>query len=171
MLIIYQLSCTTGALDVGHLPARRRQAGVLVRGRAGHGQARHHRRALHHGQEPEEVQIFLAATEIFYPTIRSFLSRQFTVRVGEWNLADQDNYSEELQVETLCILYLDIYQFYSISSLHINTIIISTTSAGGESRGPPQLQTQRVLQRHCGVHPQEAGHLLPVSLSRPLATL
>ena len=56
-----------GALDVGHLPARRRQAGVLVRGRAGHGQARHHRRALHHGQEPEEVQIFLAATEIFLP--------------------------------------------------------------------------------------------------------
>lgn len=119
MLIIYQLFCTTGALDVGHLPARRWQARVLVRGRAGHGQARHHRRALHHGQEPEEVQIFLAATEIFYPTIRSFLSRQFTVRVGEWNLADHDNYSEELQVETLCILYLDIYLFYSISSLHI----------------------------------------------------
>ena len=29
----------------------------------------------------------------------SFLSRQFTVRVGEWNLNDQDNYSDELQVE------------------------------------------------------------------------
>ena len=47
------------------------------------------------------------------------------MRVGEWNLADHDNYSEELQVETLCILYLDIYLFYSISSLHIYTIFVS----------------------------------------------
>ena len=163
----------TGALDVGHLPARRRQAGVLVRGRAGHGQARHHRRALHHGQEPEEVQIFLAAGEIFYPTFPSFLSRQFTVRVGEWNLADHDNYSEELQVETLCILYLYIssLNIYSLSSQYIYTILISTLCTGGEGRGPPKLPTQRVLQRHCRVHPQETGHLLPVSLPRPLATL
>ena len=28
----------------------------------------------------------------------SFLPRQFTVRVGEWDLSDQDNYSEEHQV-------------------------------------------------------------------------
>ena len=33
----------------------------------------------------------------------SFLSRQFTVRVGEWNLADNDNYSEELQVNIVLI--------------------------------------------------------------------
>ena len=34
-----------------------------------------------------------------YTYVFSFLSRQFTVRVGEWNLADEDNYSQELQVE------------------------------------------------------------------------
>ena len=31
----------------------------------------------------------------------SFLPSQFTVRVGEWDLSDQDSYSVEVQVESI----------------------------------------------------------------------
>ena len=120
-------------MDVGHLPAWRGPEGVLVRGRPRHQQTRHHRRPLHHGQAQEGVCWLLSRIIFTKTSYSSFLSRQFTVRVGEWNLADNDNYSEELQVNINEIWpeFIDTNSYYTI---------------GRASSGTSELQAKRFLQ-------------------------
>ena len=45
-----------GAVDVGDLPSRRREEGILVRRCSGHRETCRHCRPLHHGQEQEGVR-------------------------------------------------------------------------------------------------------------------
>ena len=63
--------------------------------------ARHNSSPLHKGQEQEEVRHFLEKLIFSLSFFPSFLPSQFTVRVGEWDLSDDDNYSVELPVTSI----------------------------------------------------------------------
>ena len=64
-------------------------------------QARHNSSSLHKGQEQEKVRHFLEKLISSVSCFPSFLPSQFTVRVGEWDLSDDDNYSVELPVTSI----------------------------------------------------------------------
>ena len=93
----------------------------------------------------------------------SFLPSQFTVRVGEWDLSDDDNYSVELPVTSIVahpnFRFPSQFSFLSISSMSTQSFNFRLTFLSSNG----WFQAKWILQWCCHIHSQTACPILTVS--------